>query len=110
MANRDAIRVSWGDGQDYASVVYNDANLAIRSVDMHITDGRRIRAVIWDTNAGGDPTDPSTAIFNQVFTGPTDQSLNVAGNRRCVTVAGDGDPYVDLPPNMPYAIYSGAAV
>lgn len=34
MANRQAIRVDWGDG-DYAAVIYNDANLAIRSIDVH---------------------------------------------------------------------------
>lgn len=104
MANRDVIRISWG-GPDFAAIEYNDANLAIRRIYVSLSSGRIVRALVWDTLAGGIPSDPATALIDQTFIGPTAQEFNVPGNRRLIERTDEHGTYPDLPDNLIYQFY-----
>lgn len=101
MANVDVIRFKWGD-DNFIALEYNDNNLRARRIHVNISAGRTVRALVWDTDQGGDPSDPATAFIDVTFVGPTVDSFNVPGSFQLVEVTDEAGTYHDVPPNIKY--------
>lgn len=98
MAEADLIKTSWGTA-DFIAVEFLDTNLRIRRVYVELSEGRTVRAVVWDTDDGGVEGDFGTAWVDETFVGPVVSEYVIPGVHRVVEVTDEIGTYYDFPPN-----------
>jgi hypothetical protein len=98
MALVPALTMTVGGGAAELSIIYNDANNKIQSVDWSLAAGHVARIVIWDNDI-----DPNNPIYDQTY-GQGSGAQSIPGNYYMVEVTEYGDTFLDLPPNIRFNI------
>jgi hypothetical protein len=100
MPEVDLIKMSWG-GDDFVAVEYTDTNLRLRRVHVNIqAPNMKVRAIVWDTDQGGIPGDPETALVDVEWLSPTIDEYVLPGNYRAQEYTDEIGSFYDLPENL----------
>lgn len=115
MPEVDLIKMSWGNG-DFIAVEYTDTNRRLRRAHVNIRQrNTKVRVLVWDTDQGGVPGNPDTALLDTEFIGPTDISPEpvveeyvLPGSYRAQEYTDEIGSYWDLPENLKVQFFASS--